>query len=200
MVGLLLLAVILCESPRIELHEQFLSDEECSYLIEKGRPHLQRSYVFSREAKNIVDNRRTSEGMFFAQNPTDPVLRGIEERIASLTQIPRENGEALQLLRYGVNAEYQPHYDYFNCVIGGCERGGQRVATVVMYLNEVEEGGETIFPRVNLTVKPHKGNALLFYNCGPDGREDPKTLHGGAPVIKGEKWISTKWLRAGVFH
>jgi prolyl 4-hydroxylase len=69
-----------------------------------------------------------------------------------------------------------------------------------MYLHTTEEGGETIFPRANVSVKPIKGNAVLFYNCLPSGQEDTLSLHGGAPVKKGEKWIATKWLRSGVFR
>ena len=77
--------------------------------------------------------------------------------------------------------------------------GGQRVATLIMYLNTVEEGGETVFPEANIKVQPIKGNAVLFYyNCTPEGKErkeDPLTLHSGYPVTKGDKWIITKWLR-----
>lgn len=196
---MLFIASILMDSPRIELFEHFLSDRECDYIIEKGRPQLMRSRVFTASGE-VQDNRRTSEGMFFPQNSNDPILSGIEERIASLTRIPRSHGEGIQLLHYGVGAEYQPHYDYFDCSTGGCDRGGQRVATMILYLNDVEEGGETIFPRAKVSVKPVKGSAVLFYNCLPGGKEDPNTLHGGAPVIKGEKWIATKWLRMGVFR
>ncbi|HSX13502.1 MAG TPA: 2OG-Fe(II) oxygenase, partial [Chlamydiales bacterium] len=81
-----------------------------------------------------------------------------------------------------------------------CARyGGQRVATVVMYLNSTEAGGETIFPCANISVTPKKGDAVLFYNLKPTGEVDPHSLHGGSPVIAGEKWIMTKWIREKAF-
>jgi prolyl 4-hydroxylase len=68
------------------------------------------------------------------------------------------------------------------------------MATLIMYLNSTEKGGETIFPDANVAITPKKGNAVLFYNCLPCGKEDPLTLHGGSPVVQGEKWIATKWI------
>lgn len=196
---------VLSMSPRIYLIENFLSSYECDYIIHKSRPDLKRSTVVSFVSENEeVHEGRTSKGMFFQQKPEDLVLRGIEKRIAELTMIPEENGEAIQVLSYSIGEEYRPHFDYFdNSTPAGAvcyNRGGQRVATFIMYLENTEEGGETIFPRVNIKVKPVKGSAVLFYNCTPDGIEDPLSLHGGAPVIKGEKWIATKWLRKGVFY
>ncbi len=196
---------ILSTTPRIFLIENFLTASECDYMIQKARPDLKRSTVVSSVANyEETHEGRTSKGMFFEQRPSDYILRNIERRIAQLTMIPEENGEAIQVLTYGRGEEYRPHFDFFdNSTPGGAlcyNRGGQRIATLIMYLADTEEGGETIFPKVNVKVKPIKGNALLFYNCTPDGMEDPLSLHGGAPVIKGEKWIATKWLRQGVFY
>lgn len=106
-------------------------------------------------------------------------------------------------LHYGIGGEYKPHYDYFDpSTPGGLyhyNRGGQRVASFIVYLNTPEAGGETVFPKAKLRVKPEKGKALLFYNVDPEGKEDPMSFHGGAPVIAGEKWIITRWLRQGEF-
>ena len=192
--------------PRIYLIENFLTEAECDHVISAAKDQLSRSAVvgYQSSGSGQIHPARTSRGMFFPSNPTDPVLRAIEERIADLTQIPVDHGEGLQILHYAVGGEYKPHYDYFNPYITGeavhYYRGGQRIATVIMYLNNVDEGGETIFPYVKVSVNPVKGSALLFYNCTPDGRSDPYSLHGGSPVRKGEKWIATKWLRMGVFH
>jgi prolyl 4-hydroxylase len=194
---------VLSNSPRIYLIEGFLSPAECDHLIVKARPELKRSTVVSASSEGEVHEARTSKGMFF-QRGADKVIAKIERRIAKLTRIPIINGEGLQILSYGLGEEYRPHFDYFDYYAPGgaaCfNRGGQRVATMIMYLANTEEGGETIFPIVNLKVRPVKGNAVLFYNCNPEGREDPLTLHGGAPVIRGEKWIATKWLRYGEFR
>ncbi len=139
----------LSESPRVYFIPDFISEKECKHLIKEAKPHLQRSTVLGAKGGDI-DHRRTSMGMFFPYNPSDKILRSIEKRIAKLTNLPIENGEALQVLRYQEGGEYQPHFDYFNgSQPGGAEalsHGGQRVATVILYLNTPEKGGETIFP------------------------------------------------------
>jgi prolyl 4-hydroxylase len=194
------------EMPRIYLIPDFLSPEECDHMIKEARSSLAPSTVTD-EAKpheGKLDWRRSSQGMFFPSNSKDRILRRMERRIADLTGLPVENGEAIQVLWYQVGGEYQPHYDYFSPNTPGgaavLERGGQRVATLIMYLNTPEAGGETIFPKVNISVIPKKGTALLFYNCNLSGEVDPLTLHGGAPVKAGEKWIATKWIRMSAFH
>jgi prolyl 4-hydroxylase len=125
----------------------------------------------------------------------------IERRIAQLVQWPLENGEGLQVLRYRPGAEYKPHHDFFDPAQPGTptilRRGGQRVGTLVMYLNTPPRGGATTFPDVKLEVAPIKGNAVFFSYDRPHA--STLTLHGGAPVIEGEKWVATKWLRQGRF-
>ncbi len=195
---------VLSWNPRIFLIHNFLTDAECDHVIAKSKPELTRSTVVdSGSETGKIHYARTSKGMFFPQITTDPVIKSIEDRISLFTMIPKENGEAIQVLHYEVGGEYQPHYDYFDPTsVGGAacyNRGGQRVASFIMYLHTTEGGGETIFPKAGVKVVPKKGNAVVFYDCTLDGREDPLSLHGGAPVAKGEKWIATKWLRVGPF-
>jgi prolyl 4-hydroxylase len=124
-------------------------------------------------------------------------VRRIEARIARLVNWPEEKGEGLQVLHYRPGTEYKPHYDYFDPKEPGTpailRRGGQRVGTLVMYLGEPDKGGGTIFPDVRLEIAPKRGNAVFFSYERP--HPSTKTLHGGAPVLAGEKWIATKWLR-----
>jgi prolyl 4-hydroxylase len=195
----------LSETPRIFLIEKFLTTEECDQIIERAKPHLAPSATVSGDsAELIVHQGRTSRGMFFPTSSSDPLISSIEKRIALLTSIPEENGEGLQVLCYGPGQEYQPHHDYFDPHSPGecafLKQGGQRIVTFLIYLNSPEEGGETAFPLAHLEILPVKGNAVFFYNCTPDQLEDPLTLHAGAPVIKGEKWIATKWLRQRPFR
>jgi prolyl 4-hydroxylase len=114
---------------------------------------------------------------------------------------PIENGEGMQILRYRPGAEYKPHYDYFDPALSGTpgilKRGGQRVGSLVCYLNTPAKGGATVFPDVHLDVAPVKGNAVFFSYDRPHPMT--RSLHGGAPVIEGEKWVATKWLREGRF-
>ncbi|MBS0630186.1 MAG: 2OG-Fe(II) oxygenase [Verrucomicrobia bacterium] len=195
---------VLSKTPRIYLIENFLTTAECDHIIQQANNKLERSVIIDLETgEGTVDTSRTSYGMDF-QYHQDPILQSIEKRISTLTEIPLEYGEVLQVLNYGVGAEFTPHHDYFDRDYAGhavhLEQAGQRVATLIMYLNTVPEGGETVFLKANVKVKPVKGTAVLFYNCTPDGKEDPLTLHSGAPVTKGDKWIVTKWLRQKPFQ
>lgn len=187
--------------PRIVVFGNLLSDDECDALMTAARPRLARSLtVETRTGGEEVNVDRTSNGMFFARGESD-VVRRIEERIARLVNWPVENGEGLQVLHYGPGAEYKPHYDYFDPAEPGTptilKRGGQRVATLVMYLSEPDKGGGTVFPDVHFEVAPKRGHGVFFSYERP--HPSTRTLHGGAPVVAGEKWIATKWLREREF-
>ena len=183
--------------PNIVVFANVLSDQECEDLIALARPRLARSLtVETRTGGEEVNVDRTSSGMFF-QRGENPLVAALEARLARLVNWPVENGEGLQILHYQPGAEYKPHYDYFDPNEPGTptilKRGGQRVGTIVMYLSEPEKGGGTTFPDVRLEVAPKRGNAVFFSYDRPD--PSTRTLHGGAPVVAGEKWIATKWLR-----
>ncbi len=189
-------------NPRVVVFGGLLSDEECEQLIALARPRLARSLtVATKTGGEEVNADRTSNGMFF-QRGENELVRRVEERIARLVNWPVENGEGLQVLHYSGGAEYKPHYDYFDPSEPGTptilRRGGQRVGTVVMYLGEPEKGGGTVFPDVHLEVAPKRGNAVFF--SYERAHPSTRTLHGGAPVLAGEKWIATKWLRERRFE
>jgi prolyl 4-hydroxylase len=189
-------------NPRVVVFGNLLSDEECDALIALAKPKLARSLtVATKTGGEEVNDDRTSSGMFF-QRGEHEVVRRIEARIARLVNWPEENGEGLQVLHYRPGAEYKPHYDYFDPKEPGTptilKRGGQRVATLVMYLGEPEKGGGTTFPDVHLEVFPKRGHGVFFSYDRP--HPSTRTLHGGAPVLAGEKWIATKWLRERRFE
>ncbi|XP_021737079.1 probable prolyl 4-hydroxylase 3 [Chenopodium quinoa] len=203
---------ILSWEPRAFLYHHFLSKEECEYLIDLAKPHMAKSTVVDSKTGRSKDSRvRTSSGMFLRRGQ-DKIIRDIEKRIADFTFIPVEHGEGLQILHYEEGQKYEPHYDYFLDEFNK-KNGGQRIATVLMYLSDVEEGGETVFPasrgnfssltgwnersecaKRGLSVRPKMGDALLFWSMRPDATLDSSSLHGGCPVIKGNKWSSTKWM------
>jgi prolyl 4-hydroxylase len=188
-------------NPRVIVFGGLLSDDECDQLVALARERLARSEtVDMKTGGSELNAARTSEGMFF-QRGENAVCERLESRIAELVDWPVENGEGLQILRYGPGAEYKPHHDYFDPAASGTpgilKRGGQRVATLVCYLNTPAKGGATTFPDVGLQVAPAKGNAVFFSYDRPHPMT--RTLHGGAPVIEGEKWVATKWLRVGRF-
>jgi prolyl 4-hydroxylase len=186
-------------APRIVLFGNLLSAEECEQMIEMSRGKLARSSVVNNETGAYdIHPHRTSDGTYFDRGENE-LIRRIEQRIADLVQYPEENGEPIQILHYKPGGEYKPHYDYFDPRQPGNEQvltqGGQRIATLVMYLNDVETGGSTVFPEVGIDVLPRRGNAVYFAYCSETGALDSRSLHGGSPVGGGEKWIATKWFR-----
>jgi prolyl 4-hydroxylase len=124
----------------------------------------------------------------------------LSQKISQVVNIPAKNAESLQVLHYGKGGKYDPHYDACEEKEKGfCDRmniGGPRISTVIIYLNDDYSGGGTHFPQIGYTVKPQKGKAVLFHNVDADFKIIPEALHGGQPVLDGEKWIANKWFHA----
>jgi prolyl 4-hydroxylase len=188
-----------CRKPEIVVFGNVLSPQECEEVITRAKSHMAPSTVTDeKDGSNHTHQDRTSEGCFF-QRCADEFISELDYRIAELMQLPVEHGEGLQILRYGIGAQYKPHFDYFPPNHVGSKTHisvkGQRVSTMVIYLNDVPAGGETIFPNVGISVKAKRGSAVYFKYCNSLGQLDHFTLHGGAPVVEGEKWAMTKWMR-----
>nr|GEX49717.1 probable prolyl 4-hydroxylase 7 [Tanacetum cinerariifolium] len=203
--------------PRAFLYKKFLADEECDHLIKMAKDKLEKSMVADVKTGNSIESTvRTSKGMFI-RTAQDEVVGRIESRISVWTFLPVENGEAIQVLHYENGQKYLPHWDYFLDKTNQA-LGGHRIVTVLMYLSNVEKGGETIFPLSEMkesqpktdedsecatkgyAVKPKKGDALLFFSLHPNATVDPLSLHGSCPVIEGEKWLATKWIHVRSFE
>uniref|UniRef100_A0A383V9R5 Fe2OG dioxygenase domain-containing protein n=1 Tax=Tetradesmus obliquus TaxID=3088 RepID=A0A383V9R5_TETOB len=193
--------------PHVFLHHNFLSTEEADHLIGLAEPYLAKPHT------NSTDSNPPSGA--WVQRGQDKMVARIEERIADWMGAPIENGEPMHVLRYQQGEQYKEHFDYFNEIdSANVANGGQRVATVLLYLSDVDAGGETVFPlsvhrqaveeakqhsdcaKGGVAVKPRKGDAVLFFSVLPDVKTmDKLSLHAGCPVLQGEKWVATKWLR-----
>lgn len=195
--------LVAVERPRIILYGNVFTDDECQQLIEASQPKLERSQTISaKDGSFEIHEYRTSRGTFFNRLET-PIVEIFDQRLCELAGCLLSHTEDLQVLNYGVNQEYKPHHDYFPDEIETSvihkANGGQRIATMVAYLNDVEFGGDTVFPYFGISIKPVKGSVLYFENCDKRGNTDVFSLHGGAPIVKGEKWIATKWVREREF-
>lgn len=197
---------------RYQVIDNFLTPEECQQMIEMAKPRLQDSTGWDVEkGQNTKTDYRNSSQMWFGRNENELIER-IEKRIADVTKVPVENGEQLQLVRYREGEHYKVHWDYFDpawpqndAVLA---RGGQRIITFMVFLTDVEHGGETHFPRVpnedktdSLKIKPKQGRAIMWWNVDEQGRLDKDTYHEGCDPTKPgeEKWIFTKWIRERTF-
>jgi prolyl 4-hydroxylase len=183
------------EKPFILHLDNVLSEQECDELIELSRERLQPSLVVdSMTGEKRSAAGRTSKGMYY-QIRENQLVEKIENRIAELTSFPIDHGEGLQVLNYEIGEEYKLHFDFFPNHMVNPNEGGQRVATLLIYLNEVDEGGETVFPKIGLSIVPKKGSAVYFHYGNDKGQLDRLSVHSSIPVRQGEKWVATKWIR-----
>ena len=191
------------QRPAIAVLGKVLAAEECAAVIGMGLLRLAPSTVVDpRTGADRVTAHRSSEGMFFALGE-NALIERIDRRLSALMGLPVEHGEGLQLLRYRTGCGSSPHHDFLlpqNAANrASIARSGQRVATLVIYLNDVARGGATEFPELGLAVAPRRGNAVYFEYANAAGQLDHATLHAGAAVESGEKWVLTKWMRARPF-
>lgn len=177
---------------------QFLSEHDgamdgylCDHFINAAAPRLMPSGVVDpKTGATLQSELRTSHSMHFVPSMYDAMVAEFVKHIAAIAELPPAHAEPLGVLRYGPGQEYRPHYDYYT----DDRHEGQRTTTVFVYLNDVEEGGGTEFPRLGVRVEPKRGKAVKFFNCDAAGQPDPQTLHAGLPVIRGEKWLATLWF------
>jgi prolyl 4-hydroxylase len=185
--------------PTLAILADVLTAEECGELIAMAKPRLKPSTVLDPQSgRDVVAAYRSSLGMFFRPQENELIAR-LELRFAQLMNLPIENGEGLQVLYYPPDAGSAPHFDFLQASNAASqasiERSGQRVSTLVTYLNDVEQGGETVFPEAGWSVTPQLGHALYFEYCNSLGQVDPRSLHAASPVLRGEKWVASKWMR-----
>ncbi|MFN2100234.1 prolyl hydroxylase family protein [Altererythrobacter sp. MF3-039] len=173
----------------------FFSPAECSQLITMIDAVAQPSELFDVQA--YKSGFRTSYSGNF--DPNDSFVRSVSRRIDDTLGLNPKTGETIQGQRYLPGQEFKPHNDWFytdqEYWKGERKRGGQRSWTAMAFLNEVEEGGETQFTEVGIKIEPKPGVLLVWNNALPDGSPNHDTMHAGTPVIRGTKYVITKWYR-----
>jgi hypothetical protein len=190
----------LSTAPRISVIERFLDPSVCEWIVELARPRLDGARVHDPvSGGRIFNDYRTNSGTGFALLETDVVMQLVHARIAAAAGLPVANQEATNVLHYAVGEEYKPHYDFFSPdepkYVDHVRTHGQRAVTLLVYLNDAFEGGETDFPRAGLRYRGQTGDALLFHNVDAGGAADMQTLHAGLAPTRGEKWLLSKWIR-----
>jgi prolyl 4-hydroxylase len=185
----------LCEAPAITRFERLFSPEECAWLAAAAGPMLEPAVVVD-PATGVQrpDPVRVCDSVGFTWPLENPAVHALNRRLAAASGSAVEQGEPLQVLRYRPGGEYRPHFD----AIPGF--ANPRTLTILVWLNDDYEGGETHFPTAGLKLKGRIGDAILFRNTGPDGRRDPASGHAGLPVRAGEKLIASRWIRARPFE
>lgn len=189
---------IACQAPKIAMAEGLLSSEECRYLIAMGMPHLAPAQVVDpATGERIANPLLTAQQMSFVPALEDFELRLLQLRMANAMGTELTHAEPLALLRYAPGEQYHPHRDDLAPeILAAYQPGaGQRSATLWCYLNDVEAGGETVFPASGGVITPAAGRAVGLLNLDAAGRPDPDTVHASLAVERGEKWLATLWFR-----
>ena len=185
----------LSKSPMVQAVRGFASAAECEWLIAAATPRLARAGVYNNPTG--VDPGRTNQFAAFNFASSDIIVEIIRSRIANLLGAPLDCLEMSQVLHYDVGQEFVLHCDFLDPQVMREEiaRNGQRVLTVLIYLNEDFEGGGTSFPRLQLNHRGKTGDALVFASLDAAGRPNPQSQHAGCAPTKGEKWVFSQWVR-----
>ncbi len=195
-------SIPISDEPLVCAFENFLSDKEIDHLIQAGKSSLQPAETVAESG--AIERTGRSGTIAWVPQRHDVVIAVLTERICALVGLPLAHTEPLQLVHYTNSQGYAPHYDGWNPDTPGgkecLQRGGQRVLTCLLYLNDVVGSGGTVFPKLQLGVDARKGRMLLFHNCCKDTATlHPNSVHAGLPVKNGEKWVCNLWFRERAF-
>jgi len=189
----------LSESPLVRFYPRFASEAMCRWLIERARGRLSRALVYEAISREVLAKpTRTNTAAVFNIVDTDFVLVLAQLRMAACLGVPLRQFEAITVLHYDAGEEITEHYDFVDPSLPShaqeIAEKGDRVVTFLVYLNDDYQGGETAFPRLDISHKGNRGEGLYFVNT-EHGRADTRTLHAGRTPIGGEKWIVSQFVR-----
>jgi prolyl 4-hydroxylase len=179
-----------------EVYEDVITEEEREYILKTAEPMFARSSVVGSDKPS---DARTSETAWIHKD--DPVVGPMMQRICDKFGVPLENSESLQIVKYKPGTYYREHHDSCCDENDTCKNfagtAGQRIRTILLYLNDNFTGGETGFPTLDKKLKAPPRGALVFHPMSKDnpGACHPKALHAGLPVESGEKYICNIWIR-----
>ena len=186
----------ICLTPNIAAFRGAAGVDLCDHLAAAALSRLKRQEIVDpRDNVARPHPHRTAWGAGLGFGFADVPSVFASQRMARLAGLPHENGEALTILRYRPGEQYHPHHDFLGPSDPDLPVHGQRIRTALLYLNEGYVGGETHFLSPNIKFTGRAGDVLVFHNVDEAGAPDVAARHAGLPVLKGEKWIASLWLR-----
>jgi hypothetical protein len=191
----------LCDDPRIGRVRRLVSDDVCQWMIDRSRNRLVRARSYNSLEHVVQESEmRNNTTAIFGLLEADLVSTYIQMRMASAAGVLFNHMEAAAVLHYSVGERITEHYDFVDPrtpdYVAQIAKDGQRIVTFLLYLNDDYEGGETEFPRLNISHKGRKGEGLFFFNADKSLKADTRTLHAGRPPSRGEKWIVSQFVRS----
>lgn len=193
-------AVVVNQEPYVALFDDYLSSLEIDTLKVMARAQFKQALV-SGAAGGVASAGRSGRNCWIKHH-ANRVVSGLSVRMSKLVGIPLSHAESLQMIHYQPTQEYAAHFDAWDPETERGQRcmkkGGQRLVTCLLYLNDVDTGGATGFPALGFNLAARRGRMVMFYNCySGSNKRHPHSLHGGLPVQRGEKWACNLWFREG---
>jgi len=189
---------LLPKTNKVRVIKNFFSEEECAYVINLASPLLKESETIV-EGKLLKAVTCTNQATQLATKDDEMLNRIYQKAARYMGNIPEAHIEYIQCVAYTAGEEYRSHYDAYDTrdamMREEVEKGGQRMCTFLVYLNDDFEGGCTYFPVLDMKIKPEKGTAIFFYNVDANGAIDKEALHAGLCVTGGKKYACTLWIR-----
>lgn len=185
-------------NPDLYLLHDVMTDKEINHVIKLARPELKRAVVTNTSSGDQLAAKYRISQSAWLKDSFSPIINRISQRIQTFTGLSLDpaHAEPLQVANYGIGGHYEPHHDYVQNPDGSLPVGstGDRIATALIYMSDVEAGGATVFLDVEEIVYPKKGDAVFWYNIDKYGRPDERTWHAACPMIVGSKWVANKWI------
>ncbi|KAK3609794.1 hypothetical protein CHS0354_022656 [Potamilus streckersoni] len=185
---------IINNQPRIILYHDVISAEEADGMIHKAQKDASRKD--NRHRRETVGRDKT----IACDGPKERLLNRMAFRITEQTgfgtDIRKQHNDCHTISEFYLGGTYLPETDYLNRPKTSLYQPGDNIVTWTYLLSDPEDGGLIVFPKLKLSIPCVKGSALLWWNLKLDGTSEPKSVHAHCPVIRGRKWIATKFMRA----
>ncbi|BFZ17688.1 hypothetical protein BsWGS_20727 [Bradybaena similaris] len=184
-------------NPFLVIYHDVMSDAEIKQIKQMATPRLNRATVQNSKTGELeTANYRISKSAWL-NGKEHPVVQRLNDRMSAITGLEMDTAEELQIANYGLGGHYEPHYDFARREEKDAFKSlgtGNRIATFLNYMSDVEAGGATVFPYLGLKLYPKKGSAAFWYNLYKNGSGIYSTRHAACPVLVGTKWVANKWI------
>ncbi|KAL7668727.1 hypothetical protein ACOME3_009418 [Neoechinorhynchus agilis] len=182
------------DEPKIVMYHEVLTDKDIDALKRKSEPYLERALIHNPLTSKLEPAQYRISKLCWLKDEDHPAVAKLSRLMVNLMNLTVSSAEMLQVQNYGVGGHYEPHYDFSRRSENSIFADGNRVATWLTYLTDVEKGGSTVFTPVHARVLPRKGSAVTWFNMFRSGYGDYRTRHAACPVLFGTKWVANRWL------